>query len=125
MLNPTPRDLRCLSQFLITGNTVFSFIFFRSQCSDLNHSGSSFAHLVVLHAPQDPTMLVSGGRVLLNRIRGLVRSSKKARERQLQRLLDYLWDAFGAPCGSFCLRDSLGAQGNRFVPDALAGTSNP
>jgi hypothetical protein len=70
-------------------------------------------------------MLASGGRVLLNRIKGLVRSSKKARERQLQRFLDYPWDAFGTPCGSFCLRDSLGAQGNRFVPDAVAGIFNP
>jgi hypothetical protein len=54
---------------------------------------------------------------------GSVRSSKKGRERQLQRFLDYPWDAFGTPCGSFCLGDSLGAQGNRFVPDAVAGIS--
>lgn len=52
-----------------------------------------------------------------------VRSSKKGRERQLQRFLDCPWDAFGTPCGSFCLRDSLGAQGNRLVLDAVAGIS--
>jgi hypothetical protein len=72
---------------------------------------------------QPETMLVSGGRVLLNRIKGLVRSSKKARERQLQRFLDYPWDAFGTPCGSFCLRGCLGAQGERLVLDAVAGIS--
>jgi putative oxidoreductase len=50
-----------------------------------------------------------------------VPSSKKGRERQLQRFLDCPWDAFGTPCGSFCLRDSLGAQGNRLVLDVVAG----
>ena len=62
VLNPAGRDLRCLSQFLITGDTVCSLIFFRLQYSDSNHSASLFAPLLVLHAPQYLTMLVSGGR---------------------------------------------------------------
>jgi len=66
-------------------------------------------------------MLVSGSRDAALPMNGSVRSSKQGRER----FLDYPWDAFGTPCGSFCLRDSLGAQGNRFVPDAAAGISNP
>ena len=35
---------------------------FRLQYSDSNHSASLFAPLLVLHAPQYLTMLVSGGR---------------------------------------------------------------
>ena len=62
VLNPARRDLRCLSQFLITGDTVCSLIFFRLQYSDSNHSASLFAPLLMLHAPQYLTMLVSGGR---------------------------------------------------------------
>lgn len=52
VLNPARRDLRCLSQFLITGDTVCSFIFFRLQYSDSNHSANLFPPLLVLHAPQ-------------------------------------------------------------------------
>ena len=56
VLNPARRDLRCLSQFLITGDTVCSFIFFRLQYSDSNHSANLFPPLLVLHAPQRLTI---------------------------------------------------------------------
>ena len=116
VLNPARRDLRCLSHFIITGVPFAHSYFFALQYSDSNHSANFFAPLLVLHRPQHLTMSISGGRMLLYRMNCSVRSSKKARERQLQRFLDYPWDAFGTPCGSFCLRDSLGAQGNRFRP---------
>jgi hypothetical protein len=76
VLNSARRDLRCLSQFLITGDTVCSLIFFRLQYSDSNHSANFFAPLLVLHAAQHLTTQVV--RVLLYRMNGSVRSSERA-----------------------------------------------
>jgi hypothetical protein len=39
------RDLRCLNHLLITGDTLYLFIFFRLQYSDSNHSANFFASL--------------------------------------------------------------------------------
>jgi hypothetical protein len=59
-------------------DTVCSFIFFRLQCSDSNHSANFFAPSLVLHAPQHLTMSISGGLVLLYRMNCSMPSSKRA-----------------------------------------------
>ena len=91
----------------------------------MNHSANFFAPLLVFHAPQYLTMLVSGGRVAALPNALFAAKLEKVPRTPAATLpglsLGRVWDSMW----QLCLLDSLGAQGSRLVLNAVAGISIP